>query len=170
MTEEPPDIEWLYVPLRKAACGVSVRLFRDRGGARCAVGFTSAQRLASVLGPEEPFYRLTESAVRNLAAERGVYALVVDPGLVAAPVQAQVEVEVAARARAQAQVDEKQVRPVEVPVRVEVPAHAIAGVPALSAARDRFRSSRAAWTPEATGILVVSAVGGAAALLMQVLG
>jgi len=86
MTEEPPDNERLYVPLHASACGVSLRLFRDRGGARCAVGFTSAQRLASVLGPQEPFYRLTEHAVRALAAERGVFALVVDPGMAAAPV------------------------------------------------------------------------------------
>ena len=86
MTQEPADIDRLYVPLREAACGVSLRLFRDRGGARCAVAFTSLDRLTTVLGSDQRHYRLTEHAVRALAGERGVTALVVDPGLVAAPV------------------------------------------------------------------------------------
>lgn len=142
MNGQPPDDGRLYVPLRQAACGVSLRLFRDRGGNRCAVGFTSEQRLVSVLGPREPFYRLTERAVRELAAERDVFALVVDPGMVAAPV----------RAVAQAQ-----------PVVQPQPQ------PQLSVRAARMRHPLGTWSPEATGILVLSAASGAAALLMQVL-
>jgi hypothetical protein len=69
-----------------AASAVSLRLFRDRGGERCAVGFTSVERLTTVLGPQQRYYRLSERSVRVLARERGVTALVVDPGMVAAPV------------------------------------------------------------------------------------
>ena len=83
MLEETSDIGRLHVPLCDAACGVSLRLFRDRSGARCAVGFTSPDRLAAVLGPGQRYYRLTGHAVRALARERGVTALIVDPGLVA---------------------------------------------------------------------------------------
>lgn len=225
--ERPPDDEWLYVPLRETACGVCLRLFRDRDGARCAVGFTSEQRLASVLGPRQPFYRLPEHAVRALAAEREVSALVVDPGLVAAPVGPQVELPVmaeGARRPAPAAVGVSTLTPVlapalvtaaamasavnsvgspapasvGAPVRTPAPALALAtasaansvGSPiptsasapaldstappaptsALTAARARIRSARASWAPETTGVLAISAVGGAAALLMQVLG
>lgn len=137
MIEEPPDIERLYVPLRDAACGVSLRLFRDRGGARCAVGFTSPDRLAAVLGSGQRYYRLTEHAVRALARERGVTALIVDPGLVA-------------------------------PAVTPLPAEPVAKpVPTLRAPVATSRSS--SWHPELSGLLVVSAVTGAAALLMQVL-
>ena len=86
MLEQPPDTDRLFVPLCDAGGAVSLRLFRDRGGERCAIGFTSAERLAMLLGPQQRFYRLSEHAVRALARERGVTALVVDPGLVAAPV------------------------------------------------------------------------------------
>jgi hypothetical protein len=195
--ERPPDDEWLYVPLREAACGVCLRLFRDRDGARCAVGFTSEQRLASVLGPRQPFYRLPEHAVRALAAEREVFALVVDPGLVAAPVRPLADshgmTEVARRpVPAAAQVST--LLPVRTPAPAPAPAMASAANPvgspaptsagapalgsvgsaaptsALTAARSRIRSARASWAPEATGVLAISAVGGAAALLMQVFG
>lgn len=87
MIEEPPDSERLYVPLRELPAGICLRLFRDRGGERCAVVFTSLDRLTSLLGAEQPYYRLTERAVRELAADRGVSALIVDPGLVAPPVR-----------------------------------------------------------------------------------
>ena len=91
MTQEPADLGRLYVPLRDAACGVSLRLFRDRDGSRCAVGFTSPDRLTAVLGSEQRYYRLTEHAVRALARERSVTALLVDPGLVAPPVREHAE-------------------------------------------------------------------------------
>ncbi|HEY3873821.1 MAG TPA: SAV_915 family protein [Actinocrinis sp.] len=87
MIKEPPDTERLYAPLRELPAGVCLRFFRDRGGQRCAVGFTSLERLTSLLGAEQRYYRLTEHAIRELAADRDVSVLVVDPGLVAAPVR-----------------------------------------------------------------------------------
>lgn len=87
MIEEPPDSDRLYVPLRELPAGVCLRFFRDRGGQRCAVGFTSLERLTSLLGAGQRYYRLTEHAIHELAADRGVSALIVDPGLVAAPVR-----------------------------------------------------------------------------------
>ena len=86
MIEEPPDTSRLYVPLRDAACGVSLRLFRDRGGERCAVGFTRLESMAELLGPDQQYYRLTARSVRELAGQRDVTRLIVDPVLVAAPV------------------------------------------------------------------------------------
>jgi hypothetical protein len=78
----------LFVPLRDGAGGVSVslRLFRDRAEARCAVGFTTAELLESVLGTGHRRYRMTERALRDLARARGVSRLIVDPGLAAVPV------------------------------------------------------------------------------------
>lgn len=88
MSEQPPDEAYrVYVPLREAACGVSLRFFRDQGGARRAVGFTRLEHLAGLLGPDQPYYRLTLRAVRELAAARGVTGLLLDPVLVAAPVR-----------------------------------------------------------------------------------
>jgi hypothetical protein len=74
----------LYVPLRDGAGGVSVSLrlfreFRDRAESRCAVGFTTVERLENVLGTGHRQYRMTERAVRTLARTRGVSTLIVDP-------------------------------------------------------------------------------------------
>ena len=152
MEEQPADTDRLFVPLRDAGCGVAVRLFRDRHGARCAVGFTSADRLASVLGAEQPFYRLTTRAVRGLARERGVETLVVDPGLVAAPVR-----------------DDVQPEPV-IPSRL--PARPQSSARQLSSARplpSRISALRSAFDAQTVGVLAVSAVTGAATLAMQVL-
>ncbi len=124
MTEEPSDIGRLYVPLRDAACGVSLRLFRDRGAVRCAVGFTSADRLAAVLGADQRCYRLTEHAVRTLARERGVMTLIVDPGLVAAPVREHAVTE-----------------SVSVPIPIPIPVPAPAPEPAAGLDRSRIRKS-----------------------------
>ena len=87
MLEEPPDTHRVYVPLTEGACSVSLRLFRDRGGERCAVGFTDFDRMAELLGPDQLCYRLTVRSVRELAAQRGVTRLSLDPALVAAPVR-----------------------------------------------------------------------------------
>jgi hypothetical protein len=133
------------VPLRDAGCGVAVRMFRDRHGARCAVGFTSAERLASVLGTQQPYYRLTERAVRELAHERGVETLVVDPGLVAAPVRDHVE----PKPLVPSAVVPKPVAPRPLPSRIS--------------------ALRSAFDAQTAGILAVSAVTGAATLAIQVL-
>lgn len=139
MLEQPPDTNRLYVPLSEAACAVSLRFFRDRGGERCAVGFTTEQRLTALLGPHQRYYRLSEHSVRALARERGVTALVVDPGLVAAPVH----------------------EPVSAAPRPEP-------VRGTRASR-RVEALRAAWGGQSVGILTVSALTGAAAVAMEVL-
>lgn len=73
----------LYVPARPGTAPVVVRLFRTPLGARTAVGFTSAERLAATLGAEQPWIRLSESALRALTGPLGVSLLTVDPALTA---------------------------------------------------------------------------------------
>ena len=146
MTQEPPDPGFLFVPLQAAACGVALRLFRDRDGTRCAVGFTTLEDLTRVLGPDQQHYQLRERSVRSLAAERGVSRLIVDPGLVAAPVSP-----VAAPAVALPE-------PVLSPELIPSPELVASHEPAWSG-----------WNPQLVGLLVVSAVTGAAALVMQVI-
>jgi hypothetical protein len=148
---EPPDTQRLYVPLRQAACGVSLRLFRDRDGTRCAVGFTTVERLVGTLGPDQHHYRLTESAVRALAGERDVHRLIVDPGLVAAPVSA---VESTATT---------------ITTTTTTPVFPVAPAEPVAAPVGSSRSAWTSWSPELVGLLTVSAVTGAAALLMQVI-
>jgi hypothetical protein len=150
MDTQPPDTGRLFVPLRDAGCGVAVRMFRDRHGARCAVGFTSAERLVSALGTQQPYYRLTERALRELAHERGVETLVVDPGLVAAPVRDHVE--------------PKPLVPSAVVPKPVAP-RPIAPRPLPS----RISALRSAFDAQTAGILAVSAVTGAATLAIQVL-
>ncbi|MEU3403346.1 SAV_915 family protein [Streptomyces sp. NPDC006670] len=73
----------LYVPVRPGTGEVAVRLFRTPLGARTAVGFTRAERLAAVLGAGHPWIRLSEPALRALAEPLGVASLTVDPSLTA---------------------------------------------------------------------------------------
>ncbi|MFF4369236.1 SAV_915 family protein [Streptomyces sp. NPDC001594] len=73
----------LYVPVRPGTGEVAVRLFRTPLGARTAVGFTRAERLAAVLGAGHPWIRLSEPALRALAGPLGVASLTVDPTLTA---------------------------------------------------------------------------------------
>jgi hypothetical protein len=89
MTEvaEPPDTGRLYAPLLDAACGVRLALFRDRHGAKCAVGFTSAQQLERVLGRGYTVWPLGRRVLRELAEARGVEQILIDPVLAAAPVE-----------------------------------------------------------------------------------
>jgi hypothetical protein len=144
MLEEPPDTYRVYVPLTEGACSVSLRLLRDRGGERCAVGFTRLDRMTELLGSGQPCYRLTVRAVRELAAERGVTRLILDPALVAAPVR----------------------DPGPLP-QLAVPAPAPA---AAHRAHHPLRAARTAWEhSQAAGILVVSAGAGAAALVLEAL-
>ena len=142
MLEEPPDTRRVYVPLTESACSVSLRLFRDRGGERCAVGFTDFDRLAELLGPDQPCYRLTVRSVRELAAQRGVTRLILDPALVAAPVR------------------DPGTLPLPLPLaEAEHRAH-----------HRPLRAARSAWEhSQAAGILVVSAGAGAAALVLEAL-
>jgi SseB protein N-terminal domain len=165
VTQEPPDTQHLFVPLREAAHTVSLRLFRDRDGTRCAVAFTTHDQLTSVLGSEQRYYRLTGRAVRSLVAERGVDRLIVDPGLVAAPVSPTFV----------PQLPTSSLDPAQSPASSPTLSPAPAMAPALSSAASTSTLTptsgrvRAGWNPQLVGLLTVSAVTGAAALLMQVI-
>ncbi|MFJ5269744.1 SAV_915 family protein [Streptomyces sp. NPDC088358] len=69
----------LIVPVRPGSAGCTARFFRTPLGGRTAVGFTSAAKLTATLGAGHPHIRLSEPALRALAAPLGVTALVVDP-------------------------------------------------------------------------------------------
>ncbi|WP_369248354.1 SAV_915 family protein [Streptomyces sp. R41] len=71
----------LYVPVRSGPTGCTARFFRTPLGGRTAVGFTSAAKLTATLGTDQACIRLSEPALRALAAPLGVTALTVDPPL-----------------------------------------------------------------------------------------
>ncbi|QMU73343.1 SAV_915 family protein [Streptacidiphilus sp. P02-A3a] len=77
----------LCVPVREGACGSVLRMFRDRDGSRCAVAFSSEERLRAVLGEEQHWLPLAEPALRALAAPLGVATLILDPNLIAPTVR-----------------------------------------------------------------------------------
>ncbi|MGW7817663.1 SAV_915 family protein [Streptomyces puniciscabiei] len=76
---DPSPAGPLYVPVRPGPSGCAARLFRTPPGDRTAVGFTSALRLTATLGPDQPWIRLAEPALRALAAPLGVTTVTVDP-------------------------------------------------------------------------------------------
>ena len=86
MSEDHIHHPLLCVPVRNAGYGSALRLFRERDGSRCAVAFTSEDRLREVLGERQDWVPLAEPALRDLTRPLGVAALVVDPNLVAPPV------------------------------------------------------------------------------------
>ncbi|MFE2578618.1 SAV_915 family protein [Streptomyces sp. NPDC059378] len=69
----------LFVPVRSGPAGCTARFFRTPLGGRTAVGFTSAAKLTATLGAEQACIRLSEPALRALAAPLGVTVLTVDP-------------------------------------------------------------------------------------------
>ncbi|MFD3563025.1 SAV_915 family protein [Streptomyces sp. NPDC058686] len=69
----------LHVPVRSGPAGCTARFFRTPLGGRTAVGFTSAEKLTATLGTDQACIRLSEPALRALAAPLGVTALTVDP-------------------------------------------------------------------------------------------
>ncbi|KNB54175.1 hypothetical protein AC230_01630 [Streptomyces caatingaensis] len=75
------------IPVRPCAGGYALRVFRTPLGARTAVAFTTAGRLAACLGPGQPAVRLSLPAVRSLAGPLGVTLVSVDPQLTAPPVR-----------------------------------------------------------------------------------
>ncbi|MFG3227885.1 SAV_915 family protein [Kitasatospora sp. NPDC048194] len=76
---------------RTGSGGISaLRLFRLRDGRRCAVGFSSPEALAALLGPDHDYVEMGEPALRSLTTPLGVHTLVLDPRLVAPPVAAPV--------------------------------------------------------------------------------
>lgn len=76
----------LCIPVRDNRCGFTLRLFRDRDGSRCAVAFTTPERMTAVLGAAQRWLPLAEDAVRELLRPLAVQRLIVDPNLVAPPV------------------------------------------------------------------------------------
>ncbi|WP_405584450.1 SAV_915 family protein [Streptomyces sp. NBC_01190] len=71
----------LYVPVRSGPLGYAARFFRTPLGGRTAVAFTSEQRLIRTLGAGQEWIRLSEPALRALAAPLGVATLRIDPRL-----------------------------------------------------------------------------------------
>ncbi|WAZ26140.1 hypothetical protein STRCI_007689 [Streptomyces cinnabarinus] len=69
----------LLVPVRPGPSGCAARLFRTPLGDRTAVAFTSEERLIGTLGPEQPWIRLAEPALRTLVSPLGVTTVTVDP-------------------------------------------------------------------------------------------
>ncbi|MFE7278135.1 SAV_915 family protein [Streptomyces sp. NPDC057623] len=69
----------LYVPVRPGPAACAARLFRTPLGDRTAVGFTSRRRLTATLGPDQPWVRLAEPALRALTAPLGFTTVTVDP-------------------------------------------------------------------------------------------
>ncbi|MGA4847017.1 SAV_915 family protein [Streptomyces sp. G5(2025)] len=85
---EPGPAGPLFVPVRPGPAGCVARLFRTPVGERTAVAFTTPQRLSAALGARQPWIRLSEQALRALAAPLGVSGLTVDPRPAAHPVEA----------------------------------------------------------------------------------
>ncbi|MFG2972108.1 SAV_915 family protein [Streptomyces sp. NPDC048331] len=82
--EEPVPAGLLYVPVRPGngiGSGTVIRLFRTPLGARTAVGFTCAERLAATLGKGQSYLRLSESLLRELCEPLGAELITVDPTL-----------------------------------------------------------------------------------------
>lgn len=76
---DPSPAGPLYVPVRPGPSGCAARLFRTPLGDRTAVAFTSAHLLTRTLGPDQPWIRLAEPALRALTAPLGITNLTVDP-------------------------------------------------------------------------------------------
>ncbi|MEU7023952.1 SAV_915 family protein [Streptomyces sp. NPDC046203] len=100
--ERVPAGRLLYVPVRPAAHGCAVRLFRTPVGRRTAVAFTTPDRLRAVLGAGHACAPLAVPALRALVAPLGVDALIVDP-MLTAPAPASMSMSVSASTPAQAQ-------------------------------------------------------------------
>ncbi|MFC0041581.1 SAV_915 family protein [Actinomadura rayongensis] len=74
----------LFVPVRTSGCGAaSLLLARLAGGGRVAVAFSSAERLAAVLGARQPAVRLAVPALRAMLRPLGVDRVQIDPDAVA---------------------------------------------------------------------------------------
>lgn len=78
--------ERLLVPVRTTPSGVdTVRICKDAMGQRVAVGFTSADRLRAVFGPDQEWTVMAETCLRETIAGLGVAMVVTDPRMTARP-------------------------------------------------------------------------------------
>lgn len=87
--EEQAPAGLLHVPVRPGAAGPVLRMYRTPLGERTAVGFTRQDLLTAALGSGQFSIRLSEPALRSLAAPLGVERLVLDPALSAPAVTAE---------------------------------------------------------------------------------
>lgn len=117
----------LFVPVRSGPTGCTARFFRTALGGRTAVAFTSPQRLVRTLGSGQSWIRLSEPALRALAAPLGVTALRIDPRL-SAPAPATAPASVSSPAPASAPAAPP------APVNGPAPAPASASAPAPASA------------------------------------
>ncbi|MFI6285144.1 SAV_915 family protein [Streptomyces sp. NPDC051018] len=142
----------LYVPVRLgSAGGHQLRFMRTPLGVRTAVGFTSRERLASVLGADQQWIRLAAPALRTLAEPLGVTMLTVNPQL-SAPTSA----------LSPAPAPDTLVHPVS--ARPQLPARVAGRPPAPEPGPRPVRpcALRSGWDPDAMGVLRVT---GAAAFV-----
>ncbi len=72
---QPP----LVVPVRVGAVTQSLRLFRTVNGTRTAVAFSSPARLMAVLGSDQRWIHLSESALRKMIEDLDLEGIVIDP-------------------------------------------------------------------------------------------
>lgn len=80
--DEPRPAGALYVPVRLGSLGGRQLCFmRTPLGVRTAVGFTSGERVAAVLGAGQQWIRLAEPVLRALAEPLGVVTVTIDPQL-----------------------------------------------------------------------------------------
>ncbi|WP_329172371.1 SAV_915 family protein [Streptomyces sp. NBC_01477] len=79
--ERGPAGHALFVPVRPGPTGCTTRFFRNALGGRTAVAFTSERTLVMALGPAQRWTRLSEPALRALAAPLGITEVRVDPRL-----------------------------------------------------------------------------------------
>lgn len=85
-TFDPVPVRVL-VPVRTAPSGAEVvRICKDPMGKRVAVGFTSADRLRAVFGPDQHWTVMAEACLRETIAGLGVETVVTDPRMTAPPV------------------------------------------------------------------------------------
>ncbi|MFC5801859.1 SAV_915 family protein [Streptomyces formicae] len=130
----------LFVPVRPGPTGCTARFFRTPLRRRTAVGFTSTERLSAALGEGQPRIRLSEPALRALAAPLGVTALTIDPQL-SAPA----------------------------PAAPWTPAPATTPAPVVATDLDR-EGSRRDWDPQHVGVLRVTGAAAVVSCLNLLLG
>ena len=163
----------LCVPVRETACGFVLRTFRDRDGSRCAVAFSSEERLRAVLGDQQSWLPLAEPALRGMSRPLGIEALVLDPNMIAPTVRetspapaAVTPAVVTPAAVTPAAVTPAAVTPAVVTPAALAPAAAARAAHGVGAAAHRAPRWR---TPVGAGVLQATVAVGAADLLLQLL-
>jgi len=143
-TEDPEPLDRvpagrrLFVPVRSGPAGCTARFFRTALGGRTAVAFTSRERLVRTLGSGQSWIRLSEPALRALAAPLGVAALRIDPRLSApAPATASATVSSPAPASAPTAPPAPVYGPAPAPAPASASASALAAASPLPAGQTR---------------------------------